>query len=226
MDQLITLEAEAWRRPLGDVSAPKEGRIVVRGPGAGQVGAAWHLLGYGSDGVVTDEAPVTADEHEVARASLVGLLHAWSAPAHLEVAARTAATWLRPGGMLLLAELHMDRLRSASTQTYTSSLLYRMFPTVADDIGARCAGTTNLVAAAVRTSLDDKLAIEVDRPLAVYEDAAERKAAVGFGAWRGLEQLEPERYAALLDAVGRLQPVGWPHVEVEPWYAVTGRARR
>ena len=225
MEQHITLEADAWRTVLAEAAAPVDGSVVVRGPAAAQVGAAWHLLGYGPDGIVTDEAPVTAGDEGVSGAALVALLHAWSTPADLEVAARTAARWLRPRGVLLLAELHIDRLLGASVHSYPSALLYRMFPTTGSYVEARCASATDLVAAAIRTSLDDKVVLEFDRPLAVDDNRSQRPATAPLVSWRGIEQLDPEEQASLRAALAQVTPPTDPFVETEPWYAVAGRTR-
>lgn len=225
MDDLVAHEAAAWRRSLAELGAPVRGRMIICGTEADRVAAAWHVLGYGLDGGVVDDEPITpgrAGDH--VGASFVALLHAWASPRDMALVSRTAAGWLEPGGMLLLAELDVDRLRRASAQTYLSAMAYRMFPAMADDLASLCVNSTELVATAIRTGLDDKRSVELDRPRAVY-GGPEAWRSSGMDGWRGVDQLTDADAASLRLAVARLNPPSWPLVDREPWIAVAGRTR-
>lgn len=226
MPDLASLEAEAWEPLLAGLGLPAAGRILVRGPGAAQVAAAWQLLGYGAAGVSTDEAPVRSDEPAPdGPHGIVALLHAWAEPRDVDAVAQTAARWVQPGGVLLLADLDVAGLRTEAPRRTPAALLYQMYPDVAERLAGRSPTRIQLVMAGIRAGLDDKWSGDVARPVGVYRDAAERRAAVEFGAWRGLEDLNADQYTSLLEAVDAVDPAEWPVVEKEPWIAVTGRVR-
>jgi hypothetical protein len=222
----IELEAEAWASALLQLNVPEGGSVIVRGPGAGQVGAAWRLLGYGGRSLVANDTPVHPDDDtQAAAADVVALLHAWPEPRTVDVTAQAAARWVRPGGVLMLAELDVVALRNDVPRRTPAALLYQMHPEVAERLAALSPTRIQLVMAGIRAGLDDKLVIDVARPVGVYRDSSERRAAVEFGAWRGLEELDARAYDALLGAVDAVLPPAWPLVESEPWMVVAGRVR-
>lgn len=226
MPDLVPLEAEAWAPVLTEVGAPSTGPVVVRGPGATQVGAAWRLLGYGSDGLTTDETPLPGNEPPPnGSAAMAVLLHAWLQPRDVDVVTQRAARSVRPGGLLLLADLDLAGLRSDSARRTPAAAFYQMHPEVADRLARRSPTRTQLVMAGIRAGLDDKRSADVARPVGVYRDPSERRAAIEFGVWRGLEDLDADAYARVLDAVDSVDPAEWPLVEREPWMVVTGRVR-
>lgn len=226
MPDLASLEADCWAPLLAAPGVLAKGHAVVRGPGAAQVAAAWQLLGYGAGGLTVDEAPVEPGEPAPdGPLATVALLHAWSAPHEIDAVAGTAARWVQPGGMLLLADLDVAALRSESPRRTPAAVLYRMYPEVAERLAGRSPTRIQVVMAGIRAGLDDKWSGDLDRPVGVYRDAGERRAAVEFGVWRGLENLTPDEYTRLLEAVDAVDPVEWPLVEKEPWIVVTGRVR-
>jgi hypothetical protein len=226
MADLVALEAEAWKSLLLGLEAPVAGPVIVRGPGAAQVGAAWRLLGYGADGLTADEAVLHGDESAGdGTVAMAALLHAWPRPRDIDAVAQRAARWVRPGGLLLLADLDVAALRSESPRRTPAALLYQKHPEVAARLAGRSPTRIQLVMAGIRAGLDDKHAGDVQRPVGVYDDPSERRAAVEFGVWRGLEDLGAEAYARLLEAVDAVEPDEWPLVEREPWMVVTGRVR-
>ena len=226
MPDLASLEADSWAPLLAALGVPDSGRIVLRGPGADQVAAAWQLLGYGTAGVTADEAPLRLDEPlPEGPVAMAALLHAWPQPRDVDAIARVAARWIQPGGVLLLADLDVAGLRTESPRRAPAALLYHMYPEVAERLAGRSPTRVQLVMAGIRAGLDEKWSGDLSRPVGVYRDADERRAAVEFGVWRGLEDLDPDRYTRLLEAVDAVDPVEWPLVEREPWTVVTGRVR-
>jgi|GEM_PF-6944670 len=226
MPDLIALEAEAWGPVLADVSLPTTAAIVVRGSGAAQLAAVLRRLGYGGDGLAVSEEPVRLGERvAVASADAAILLHAWGEPRLLDPIAQTAVRWLRPGAVLVLADLDIATLRTDSPRRTPAAMFYQLHPDVADRIAARSPTRIQLAMAGIRTGLDDVRVVDLARPVGIYDDPSERRAAVEFGAWRGLEDLASDAYTRLLDAVDMVPHSEWPLVEREPWIAVTGRVR-
>ena len=167
----IELEAEAWASALNQLSVPKAGSVIVRGPGAGEVGAAWRLLGYGGGGLVADDTLLHSDDDtQAAAADVVVLLHAWPEPRTVDATAQAAARWVRPGGVLMLAELDAVALRNDVPRRTPAALLYQMHPEVAERLAARSPTRLQLVMAGIRAGLDDKVVIDVARPVGVYRE--------------------------------------------------------
>jgi hypothetical protein len=223
---LASLEAEAWAPLVAGLGLPAAGRVLVRGPGAAQVAAAWQLVGFGAGGLSTDEAAVRTDEPAPdENFAMVALLHAWPEPRDVDAVAGTAARWVQPGGMLLLADLDVAALRNEPPRRTPAALLYQMYPAVGERLAGRSPSRIQMVMAGIRAGLDDKWTGDIARPVGAYRDASERRAAVEFGVWRGLEELDPDQYTRLLEAVDAVDPAAWPLVEKEPWTVVTGRVR-
>ncbi len=226
MLDLVALEAAVWSDVTRAAGIEMEGTVVVRGPGAHQVGDA--LLRLGVTTVIADESRLGPDPTEFARNDSVDgvvMLHAWSSPSAVDRAAAIGVAWLRRGGTLVLAELDMARLRSAPPSRYPAALFYAMHPEIAATLAMRSATSLQLAMAGVRAGLRDKTALEFDRPVGVFRTPAEHRAGIEFGSWRGLEMLDSRRYGAVVDAAAALEVEEWPLAELEPWIAVIGSAR-
>ncbi len=226
MPDLLAEETQTWADLARSASLSFAGTVVVRGPGARGVGDA--LLRLGSERVIVDETQLGDPARESARDDIVDaviLLHAWQQPSAIDEAARSAVAWVRPGGAVVLADLAVDRLRTASPAKYPSAFFYRAHPEVADVVQGRTATSIQMATAGVRAGLDDKLLIDFERPVGVFDTPADHRAAIEFGVWRGLERLDAPAYAALLDGVGALPMGPWPVVEREPWVVLCGRSR-
>jgi hypothetical protein len=227
MPDLRTQETLVWSEVARRGGVSFDGVAVVRGPGAREVGEA--LLGVGADRIIADETriggPATRSPiHDIVDSVI--LLHAWETPGDVDMAAHTAVAWVRPGGTLVIADLAVDRLRPVRPRSYPSSLLYGAFPDVCDALEARSVSAPRLGAAAVRAGVDDPRLVPIDRPVGVFSSPAEHRAAVRFGMWRGLDELDDPEVDGLLAGVDALAPVVWPHVEWEPWNVLAGRSRR
>lgn len=225
MHDLPTAEYTAWTRVAAATGAALRGTTLVRGPGAAQVGEA--LLRIGATTVIAEDTRIDdpTDDPPDDTVDSVVLLHAWPSPDQVDLAAKTAVGWLRPGGWLVLADLDIERLAGAPPTIYPSATLYRTFPAVQARLRQRCASAIGLVTAAVRAGLDGKASSSVDRPVGVYASRSELRAAIEFGAWRGLEHLSREEYAELLAAVTAVDVAAWPLLDTEPWMIVAGAAR-
>jgi hypothetical protein len=226
MPDVVTEETRTWGDLARSARISFEGAVVVRGPGARGIGDV--LLRLGADRVIADQTQLGDPAMESARDDIVDaviLVHAWRHPSAIDEAARSAVAWVRPGGAVVLADLAVDRLRTASPAKYPSALLYRAHPELADEVERRCATSIQMATAGIRAGLDDKILIDFERPVGVYASPGEHQAAVDSGAWRGLEDLDPADHVSLVTAVGSLRVGTWPLVEREPWVVLCGRSR-
>lgn len=172
-----------------------------------------------------DDAIATATGLPPGCADTVVMRHAWAGPEELTGVVAEARRVLRPGGRLVLAGWDLDRLLSTSPHSYADAFFYAALPEVADLLLASMAYGLDLALALGRARFSEVRSLDVDEVVAEFPGRAEYLPWLRERGFRGVRHAEPERLAAVRDAlpalVRSIAPIG-PVAHREPWRVVGG----
>lgn len=232
MAQLRTYEA--FREALARLDIPTTGAVLLGGPGVAGLaqGAEVALtdarpdlvvIGGPAPDVLTEEAVPAATGLPDASFDAVLFLAAWRDPAELEAVTREVVRLVRPGGVLGLGDLDADGLTDSTPAAYRAAMLYEAYPEVAAAVRERHSHVALLGIEAVRAGIRPVMSDVVDLPLAVLDTAEDYLAGVRAGMWAGVDLLDEEQLAKLLEEVRvSLRWERFPLVERQPWVLIRG----
>ncbi len=155
----------------------------------------------------------------------VVLRHAWTDPEALAVVVAEARRILAGGGHLVLADWDLERVLTASPQSYPDAFFYAALPEVAKRLRAAMTYRLDLSLALGRAGFTSIRSIEADEVVADFEERPEYLAWLRERGFRGVRHADEQQLTAVRDAlpalVRRLAPLGQV-THREPWRVAVG----
>ena len=225
---------EAWRTTLAGIGVGQDVAVVVGGPPAEAIAeavpmavadevAGLAILGSGPS-LAADATP-SSTGLPTDTADAVMMLAAWRSPEELRSVVAEARRVLAPGGRLILGEVDVDALLTATVATRRSSLLYRRYrsPILASLPGDRPVAAPAF--ALLRGGFGSIESATVDLPVGVFSTPGAYVEAVLAGVWPGIGIVPPhERTALEGEILESLRGTAFPLTEYQPWSLAYGIA--
>ena len=192
-------------------------------PPIASTGARLALLSESGESAIDDGTPGATGLPDDSIDTLI-VRHAWNGIRECGPVLSEAERILRPGGTIVAADLDWRRLLDAAPLRYPARILYDLRPGLAARLAAESVTPAELGMLVTR-EFRHVHGIDIDETLGIFPDAAAYSRMLRRHGWRGMEFLDDDDAARILDeataATARIA-AGGGVIEREPWRVLAG----